>query len=61
MTNRQITMLVKKTVAHALTDFFSDPDFGKKVNKSFLNSLEKSRNEKGRSITLRQFREKYSF
>jgi len=54
-------MLVKKTVAHALTDFFSDPDFGKKVNKSFLNSLEKSRNEKGRSITLRQFREKYSF
>jgi hypothetical protein len=61
MTSKQITTLIKKTVANALTDFFNDPDFGKTVRSSFLKSLEKARNDKGRSVTLKQFRKQYGF
>jgi len=61
MTNKQLTLLVKKTVADVLTGYFSDPDFGKKLKKGFLVSLEKARNEKGPSLTLKQFRNKHGF
>jgi len=61
MTNKQITTLVQKTVVNALNDFFYDPDLGKTVRKSFLKSIDNARNEKGRSLTLIQFRRKYGY
>jgi len=61
MTNKEITTLVRKTVANSLNDFFSDPDLGKEVKKSFIRSLERARNEKGKSMTLAQVRKQYGF
>lgn len=61
MTNKEITNLVKRTVSNTLTEFFSDPDFGKTVKKSFLKSIEKARSEKGRSLTITQFRREYGY
>ncbi len=61
MTNKEITTLVKQTVSNTLAEFFDDPDFGKTVNKSFLKSIEKAKNEKGRSLTITQFRREYGY
>ena len=61
MNNKQLTTLIKKTVFSAMDDFFNDPDLGKEVKKSFLKSLEKSRNNRRGSLTIAQFRKQYGY
>ncbi len=61
MTNKQITLLIKETVANAVGEIFNDPDIGKTVNKSFVNSVIKARQGKDKSLTINQFRKQYGF
>lgn len=53
--------MIKRTVANTLNELLGDIDFGKIPKNSFMKSLVSAKAERGRSMTVKQFREQYGF